>query len=443
MYEIELEYMKPAEILPRKRKFRTHPNNQIELIAQSLRERGCLEPVLVDSENRIVCGEAVVEAARNIGLNRIPIVRAEHLSDDDLRAYAIAANKLAELAGYDEELLGLELSEINELLGEPDLTSLGFEAAEIDRLLGLTEYEGDAAAETVPPLQPDKSVCRPGDLWLLGEHRLLCGDALRAESYATLMQDELAQLVLSDLPYNLSVRDISGNGRFKHREFVQAAGEMSRHEFTRFLTVAMRQMRANSADGSLHFLFMSWHHLLELLRAGSIVYDELKSIVTWVKKQGGQGSFYRSQTEFIAVFKHGRARHVNNIQLGRFGRNRTNAWFCDGMNTPGSGRDELLAMHPTVKPLDLLCDAILDCSEKGQIVLDPFVGSGSTIIAAGKVGRRARAMELDPLYADVALRRFLAATGMMPLRESDGATLEELETDKNDCSDFASDEVAS
>lgn len=425
MKNIAIIHLSPGQIKPRKRKFRVHPKHQIELIAQSLKDYGCIEPVLVDSENRIVCGEAVVEAARLIDLNQIPTVRADRLSDAQLQAYALAANKLAELAGYDEELLSLELADINELLGEPDLTSLGFEPAELDRLLGLTDIELDAAANTVPDIDPDNAICRLGDLWLLGEHRLYCGDALEPNSYVSLMAGEQAQLILSDVPYNLSADAISGNGKFKHRDFVQAAGEMSVHEFTRFLTKSMRCMREHSADGSLHMLFMSWHYLPQLLRAGTIVFDELKNIITWVKKQGGQGSFYRSQTEFIAVFKNGTAKHVNNIQLGKFGRNRTNAWFFDGMNTPGKDRDALLALHPTVKPLDLLCEAILDCSKKGQIVLDPFAGTGSMIIAAEKVGRRGYGMELDPLYADVALRRFWSSTGIMPVRQRDGATLEE------------------
>lgn len=427
MPDVTVTYLSTDQILPRERKLRVHPTRQIELIAQSLKDYGCVEPVLIDSKNRIVCGEAVVEAARLIGLNRIPAIRADHLSDTQLRAYALAANKLAELAGYDEELLGLELAEISERLGEPDLTSLGFEPAELDRLLGLTQFELDAEADTVPDIDPDNAICRLGDLWLLGNHRLYCGDALEPNSYNSLMAGEQAQLILSDVPYNLSADAISGNGKFKHRDFVQAAGELSANEFTRFLTKSMRCMREHSVDGSLHMLFMSWHFLPQLLRAGTIVFDELKNIITWVKKQGGQGSFYRSQTEFIAVFKNGTAKHVNNIQLGKFGRNRTNAWFYDGMNTPGKGRDALLALHPTVKPIDLLCEAILDCSEKGQIVLDPFAGTGSTIIAAEKVGRRGYAMELDPLYVDVTLRRFWLSTGIMPIRQCDGSTFEEAE----------------
>lgn len=427
MENIKLEFLAPGEIKPRVHAYRKHSPKQVDLIARSLKERGCIEPVLVDSQDRIVCGAAVVEAALQIGFNRLPVVRANHLTDVELRAYALAANRLAEYAGYDEELLAQEIGDITELLADYDLAGLGFEAAEIDKYLGVTSLERDAAAETVPPFMPKARVSAKGDLWILGDHRLLNGDALVPGNYAHLSGGKLAQLVLSDVPYNLGAKTISGNGKVKHEDFVQAAGEMSRAEFTRFLTTAMRCMRDASVDGSIHMIFMSWHYLLEMLRAGAIVYDELKAICTWFKQQGGQGAFYRSQTEFIAVFKNGDEKHINNIMMGRFGRNRTNAWNYAGMNTATKGRDELLAMHPTVKPLDLLEDAVLDCSHRGGIVLDPFVGTGSTIIAAHRTGRVGHGMELDPLYADVALRRIRAATGIEPIRASDGESFSELE----------------
>jgi DNA modification methylase len=427
MENIKLEFLAPGEVKPRVRAFRKHSPKQVGLIARSLKERGCIEPVLVDSQNRVVCGEAVVAAAVQIGLNRLPVVRADHLSDDQLRAYAVAANRLAEYAGYDEELLGQEICDIADLLADYDLAGLGFEAAEIDKYLGVTSLERDTEAEAVPQLMPDVPVSAKGDLWIMGDHRLLNDDALVPANYSRLLEGQLAQLVLSDVPYNLSGKTISGNGKVKHGDFVQAAGEMSRAEFTRFLTQAMRCMRDASIDGSMHMVFMSWHHLLEMLRAGTIVYDELKALCTWIKQQGGQGALYRSQTEFIGVFKKGKEKHINNIMLGRFGRNRTNAWHYAGMNTAAKGRDELLAMHPTVKPLGLLEDAILDCSHQGGIVLDPFVGSGSTIIAAHRTGRAGYGMELDPLFVDVALRRVRAATGIEPIRASDGKSFSELE----------------
>ncbi|WP_374612016.1 DNA modification methylase [Sphingorhabdus sp.] len=427
MTELKIEYLSPGEIKPRHRGWRTHKPELHRTLEHSIRTNGVVEPVLIDSESRVVCGSAVVEAATRLGLNRIPVLRVEHLSDAQLRAYALSSAKMAEMSGFDEDILALELQDLKALLEGLDFTNLGFATGELDRILGLTDMELDARIDDVPAARPDYMVSKVSDLWLIGEHRLFNGDALETSSYAKLMDGELAELILSDLPYNLRADTISGNGKFKHGDFVQAAGELSRAEFTRFLTRAMRHMRANSEPGSIHMLFMGWQYLLELLRAGSIVYDELKAIVTWVKKQGGQGAFYRSQTEFVGVFKHGTERHRNNIMMGKYGRNRTTAWFYDGMNTPSAERDELLALHPTVKPVELLADAILDCSTKGSIVLDPFAGSGSIIIAAEKVKRRAFAMELDPIYVDVSLRRIANTLGIDAIRASDGAKFSELD----------------
>ena len=428
MSNLTLTYRAPTQIKPRLRQWRPHTPQQIELVEKSLSEHGCVEPVLIDSQDRVVCGQAVVIAAQNIGLNSIPVICVDHLSDDQLRAYAIKANRIADHAGYDDVLLALELNEISEMLGgDLNFSDFGFEPAELDRILGLTDIERDEQLDQVPDILPEQAVSKPGDLWLIGEHRLYCGDALNNDSYVMLLAGQLAQLILSDLPYNLAADTISGNGKFKHRDFLQAAGELSPLQFTRFLTMALRLMREHSVNGSLHMLFMGRQFLLELLRAGKIVYDDLKDIVTWVKRSGGQGGLYRSQTEFVAIFKSGKEKHINNIMLGKYGRNRTNAWIYDGMNTPSAERDELLALHPTCKPVEMLADAILDASTKGSIVLDPFAGSGSIILAAHKVQRRAYAMELDPLYVDVSLRRVYNTLGIDAVRASDGASFTELD----------------
>ncbi|MBA4307742.1 MAG: DNA methylase N-4 [Sphingopyxis sp.] len=433
---LTLTYRSPGQIKPRHKQWRPHTPEQIGLIEKSLREHGCVEPVLIDSEDRVVCGQAVVIAAQNIGLNSIPVICVDHLSDEQLRAYAIKANRIADIAGYDEALLALELNEINELLGgDLDFADFGFEPAELDRILGLTDIERDELLDVVPDILPEQAVSKPGDLWLIGDHRLYCGDALINDSYVILLDGQLAQLVLSDLPYNLPAKTISGNGKFQHRDFLQAAGELSPDQFTRWLTKGLRLMRAHSVDGSLHMLFMGRQFLLELLRAGKIVYDDLKDIVTWVKKSGGQGPLYRSQTEFIVIYKSGKGKYINNVKLGKYGRNRTNAWFYDGMNTPSAERDELLASHPTCKPVELLADAILDTSTKGSIVLDPFAGSGSLILAAHKVQRRAYAMELDPLYVDVSLRRIYNTLGIDAVRASDGASFADLDAQAREKSD--------
>jgi len=253
---------------------------------------------------------------------------------------------------------------------------------------------------------------RPGDVWALGPHRLLCGNALDSASYQNLMAGELAEMVFSDPPYNVRIDgNVCGLGRVRHREFAMASGEMKEADFTAFLRTAFEQLAANSTNGAIHFVCMDWRHLAEMLGAGRSVYSELKNLVVWSKTNAGMGSFYRSKHELVFVWKVGAAAHVNNFELGQHGRHRTNVWDYAGVNTIRPGRLEELAMHPTVKPVALVADAIKDCSRRNGIILDPFVGSGTTLIAAHRTGRRARGIELDPIYVDVAVRRWQTYTG--------------------------------
>ena len=247
---------------------------------------------------------------------------------------------------------------------------------------------------------------------LLGQHRLYCGNALEDMSYAALMGDSRAQMVITDPPYNVPIKGhVRGKGKVQHREFEMASGEMSEGEFETFLKTSLGHMAAYSLPGSLHYFFMDWRHMRELLRAGYYTYDELKNICVWVKRNSGMGSHYRSRHELVLLFKLGNAPHINNVELGRFGRNRTNVWEYAGVNSFGKDRDAALAMHPTVKPAAMIKDAIMDSSNRGDITLDPFLGSGTTLIAAEQSGRRGYGMELDPLYVDTAIRRWEALTG--------------------------------
>jgi DNA modification methylase len=305
-----------------------------------------------------------------------------------------------------------------------DLEITGFEAAEIDGLLGdLVDPELDPADEVPAPNK--KAVSKSGDLWQLGPHRLLCGDAQSAADVRRLMGNALAAMVITDPPYNLPIKKIQGRGRIKHGNFAQGSGEMSSAEFGRFLRVVLALAAKHSANGSIHFVFMDWRHMGELLAAGSAIYSELKTLIAWVKTTPAQGSFYRSQHELVFVFKNGDATHVNNVQLGRHGRNRSNVWTYPGMNTFRAGRLDDLAMHPTVKPVALVADAMRDCSRRGDIVLDPFMGSGTTIMAAERVGRRAYGLEMDPLYVDVAVRRWQAYTRRDAVLTGTGETFDE------------------
>lgn len=424
---LSLDTLPPQAVTPRQREWQTHPPEQIDFVCKTIERHGLPQPVLIDSQNRVVCGWMWVLGARRLRLNTIPVVRVNHLTDDELRLYAVAANRIADRSGYDDGLLADELQELQKLLDLPDFSHLGFEPAELDRLLGLTQLDLGIDIDEVPEPEAGTSISQSGDRWIIGEHRLVRGDAMNGVSHDALLAGEQVRFTLSDPPYNLPAKAISGGGQFKHENFLQGAGEFSPAEFTRFLTMAMRHIHARSLEGSLHAFFMGYQFLLELLRAGNIVFGRPKALCTWVKSNGGQGALFRARTEHVAYFKKGTAPHLNHIMLGAYGRNRTTAWEYDGMNTFSPERAELLAGAPTPKPVEMLRDAILDVTDQGDIVYDPFAGSGSVILAAHAAQRRAFVMELDGRYADVALRRVRKALEIEPYRESDGASFSDLE----------------
>jgi DNA modification methylase len=334
------------------------------------------------------------------------------MSPAEIRAYVIADNKLAENAGWDEALLALELKELS-LEDDFDLTDMGFETAEIDLLLQQDVAESDKADE-IPSIDRSMApVSRRGDLWKIGNHRLLCGDATSTQDIAILLGGASAQLVFTDPPYNVPVDGhVCVSGKIKHREFAMASGEMTEKEFEAFLASVFRNLASFSADGSLHFICMDWRHIREVMASGTEVYSELKNLCVWAKSNAGMGSLYRSQHELVFVFKNGTKPHVNNVELGKHGRNRTNVWNYPGANSFSKDRDAELAMHPTVKPVALVADAILDGSNRGDIVLDVFAGSGTTLVAAENTGRRGFGMEIDPQYADTIIKRLSENCGL-------------------------------
>jgi len=405
--EYRIRYVAPEELKPYPRNARTHSRKQIRQIADSVRRFGFTNPVLVDESGIILAGHGRVEAAKLLGMEQIPCLRFDHMSAAEKRAYILADNKLALNAGWDEDLLADELRFILAEEIDLDIGVTGFSIAEVDQLIDeqVPEERGDPADDTQPADAPSR--CAPGDLWQLGNHRLACGDALESRTLALLMEGEKAEMVFTDPPYNVPIEGhVSGLGKVKHREFAQASGEMSREEFTAFLLRAFEQLVANSVEGSIHFICMDWRHMAEMQEAGNGVYSELKNLIVWAKDNGGMGSFYRSRHELIFAFKKGTAPHINSFELGQHGRYRTNVWQYKGVNTLKSGRMEELALHPTVKPVAMIADAIKDVSKRNGIVLDLFGGSGSTLIAAHKTGRRARLVELDPVYCDRILARW-------------------------------------
>jgi DNA modification methylase len=410
---------------------RTHSKKQIRKIADSIKRFGFINPTLIDDAGEIIAGHGRVEAAKLLGITAIPCLRISHLSDAEKRAYILADNRLAELAGWDREILAIELQALVDI-GEVEVEITGFSTPEIDIALSdaaEAQSEPSGRDDEIPDTQPESAaVSQAGDLWALGGHRLLCGSALDVATYTTLMAGEQAEMVFTDPPYNVRIdRNVSGLGRIRHREFAMASGEMTEAEFTNFLRTVFERLVAVSRDGAVHFVCMDWRHMSEMLAAGKPVYGELKNLCVWNKSNAGMGSFYRSKHELVFVWKAGTAPHLNHFELGQHGRHRTNVWDYPGVNTMRPGRLDELAMHPTVKPVALVVDAIKDCSRRKGVVLDAFMGSGTTLIAAERTGRRARGIELDPTYVDVAVRRWQAYTGKHATLVETGQTFEDVE----------------
>jgi DNA modification methylase len=410
---LTVTYEEIQNLVPYARNARTHSKRQIRQIADSIHAFGFTNPVLVNRSRVIIAGHGRVDAAKLLGMNSVPTICLENLNEDEIRAYVLADNRLAEKAGWDHSILAIELQHLTAVDLGFEVAITGFEVGEIDLILQEAAAEQKAEEEPVE-ISPGPAVTKPGDIWLLGDHRLICGDALEGSTYSALMGGQKADVVFADPPYNVKIDgNVCGKGAIRHREFAMASGEMSESEFVDFLSSSLSLLERHSSDGSVHFICMDWRHAAEVLLAGKRAYDTLLNLCVWTKDNGGMGSFYRSQHELVFVFRKGKGSHRNNVQLGRFGRNRTNVWRYPGVNTLSKSGSEgnLLALHPTVKPVAMIADAILDCSARGDIVLDNFAGVGSTILAAEKVGRVCYAIEIDPLYIDTAVKRWEKHTG--------------------------------
>jgi DNA modification methylase len=407
-----IDQLKPDPANPRR-----HGKKQIRQIADSIKAFGFNVPILIDRDGKIVGGHGRWLACHLLGITEVPTLCLDHLTPAQARAFMIADNRLTEIATWDDRLLAQQFKVLSVLGLDFSLELTGFEMGEIDlRIASLDDPpETDAdPADVVPEVPTSPPLSKIGDIWSLGRHRVLCGSALDVVAFAALMGEERASTAITDPPYNVRIDGhASGLGAIHHRPFPMASGEMDRAEFTAFLAKAFHNLAAFSVDGSLHYIFMDWRHAEELLAAGREPYGELKNLCIWVKDNAGMGSLYRSQHELVFVFKHGRQGHRNNVQLGQFGRNRSNVWHYPGANSFSrcGAEGNLLALHPTVKPVAMIADAILDCSARGDIVLDAFLGSGTTVIAAERTGRRCYGMELDPGYVDTIIRRWQALTG--------------------------------
>ncbi len=427
-------YLKIDELMLYSNNPRNHPLKQVKQIAESIRIFGFLCPILVDRFNNVISGHGRLEAAKLLGMTEVPVIRVEGLSPAQIRAFAIADNRLNENSEWDESKLAIELQQLLEIEGlDFDVTITGFEIGEIDSILEAS-HESAAMEDPIPePVLDQAPVTELGDLWLLGKHRLLCGNALVDETYKTLMGPRRAAAIFSDPPYNVRVQGhASGNGAIRHREFQMASGEMTDAEFIAFLRGALNLMVRYSSNGSVHYLCIDWRHVADLITIGKQTYNALLNCCVWCKDNAGMGSLYRSQHELVLVFRKGSGPHRNNIQLGRFGRNRTNVWHYPSANSFSKQSDEgnLLALHPTVKPVAMVGDIILDSTARGEIVLDPFLGSGTTLMAAERVGRTCCAIEIDPLYVDVAIRRWQTYTGEPAIHATSGERFDQVQLQK-------------
>lgn len=413
---LAIEYLPVSKLTLDPRNPRKHSKQQIQALARSIQSFGFNTPILVDRSQKVVAGHGRLLAAGMLGMKDVPVIRLEKLTHAQARAFAIADNRLTEQSTWDNQLLGKIFSELTALDLDFNLEDTGFSMAEIDLQIGELAQSAESTPDPADQIAADSgpSITVIGDVWLCGRHRIGCGNALEEASYAALMVGKKAAIVFTDPPYGVPIQGhVSGLGRIKHREFVMGSAGMNKTDLTAFLAQAMQCMAAHSQTGSIHFVAMDWRGMAAVLEAGEKTYTELKNICVWTKDNAGMGSLYRSQHELFFVFKNGKKPHVNNIQLGKFGRHRSNVWRYPGMASFSRSTEEgnLLALHPTVKPVRLVADALLDCSARGDIVLDPFLGSGTTLIAAERVGRITYGMELDPRYVDAAVRRYEAYTG--------------------------------
>ncbi|BCT67387.1 DNA methyltransferase [Nitrosospira sp. NRS527] len=413
---------------------RVHTSQQIRKIGQSIESFGFNVPVLIDDTGKVLAGHGRVMASQKLGWAAVPTIQLSHLTSEQARAFSIADNRLTEIAEWDDQLLAQSLRELAAVDLDFSIEATGFTMGEIDLRIddpALGKAAEPDPADRIEEIVTNHPVSQTGDLWQLGRHRLLCGNAPRPENYAVLLEDRQANMVFTDPPYNVPINGhVSGKGVMQHREFAMAAGEMTEAEFADFLTEVFRCLVRHTLSGSLHYLCMDWRHIHEITAAGKAAYSGLKNLCVWVKDNGGMGSLYRSRHELVFVFKNGTAQHRNNVQLGTYGRYRTNVWEYPGAHTLSRQGEEgnLLALHPTVKPVQMVADAMLDCSARGDLVLDPFLGSGTSLIAAERVGRICLGMELDPGYVDVAIRRWQTHTGAEAIHAASGITYAARET---------------
>ncbi|OBV10531.1 site-specific DNA-methyltransferase [Erythrobacter dokdonensis] len=408
---LEVVYMAPGELTPDPRNARTHSKKQVAQIVASIRAFGFTNPILSDPQGNLIAGHGRLRAAKEMGLETVPVIMLDGLSEPQKRALRLADNKIALNAGWDTEILKLELAELSLPEIDIDLGLTGFSPGEIDVVLSESEDPDDEVIPAVP-LNPR---VQPGDIWQLGEHRVACGDGRDVAFLQRVVGEGKAiDCAFLDPPYNVKING-HANAKGRHREFAMASGEMSENEFRTFLADTLGACARVSREGAVHFVCMDWRHMDDVTGSVKGVYDDLLNICVWNKSNAGMGSLYRSKHEMVFVYRVGSVPHTNNVELGKHGRNRTNVWDYPSVNSMKGSRREDLDLHPTVKPVAMVADAWCDVTRQGELVLDIFLGSGTSLIAAERVGRRFRGLDIDPAYVDLAMQRWSDLTGKDPV----------------------------
>lgn len=429
-HQIAVRYVDPQKLKPNPANPRTHEKRQIATLAKSINAFGFNIPIAIDANDMVVAGHARLEAALHLKLTQVPVISLAHLTPDQVKAYTIADNRLCDMSSWDQETLAVQLKELSVVDLNFDIESIGFTVGEID--LKVEMLDGPMQADDPADEELAEAgfvVTQVGDLWQLGEHRVYCGDATQEVSYRTLMDGKLAALVFTDPPYNVRIKGfVGGKGKVRHDEFTMASGEMTQAQFEQFLRSTFGCLKQYSTPPAIHYICMDWRHMGEVLSASKDLYHELKNLCVWAKDRAGMGSFYRSQHELVFVFQAGPGKYRNNVELGRNGRHRSNVWQYPSILNQRKGEEgDLLKLHPTVKPIRLVADAILDASARNDIVLDPFLGSGTTLMACQRTGRTCFGLELDPKYVDTIIRRWQRDTGQEAVLLSTGHTFTQLE----------------
>lgn len=414
---------------------KNHPETQVAQIAESIRQFGFNNPILIDESGEIIAGHGRLAAAHVIGLETVPTIRLSHLSPAQKRAYRLADNKIAENGGWNTDLLRLEISELETICNDFDISITGFDSIEIDVLMNNNEKIADTKTNAIPYIPKNEIVSKPGDIWLLGQHRIICGNSLESDTFEKLFGNKCADMILQDPPYNVKISGhVCGAGTIRHKEFAMASGEMKADEFTEFLRKNFALCAKYSRAGALHYNFMDWRHMGEILTAGCATFTNFINMCVWSKSSGGMGSLYRSQHELCFIFRNGAESHINNVELGRHGRYRTNVWNYAGVNAFGKHKNDI-KLHPTVKPVEMLRDAILDVTKRGDLVLDCFLGSGSTLIAVEQSKRICYGIEFEPLYIDTIIRRYQNLFAIDAIHVQSGKTYSEILAQKQEVSE--------